>query len=759
MSRVVWLAAMLVAIGAAVVVVLPRFRAQTPPQASGVTATPTNRATQPNGKVPPTSEELIGAALAAGNLSYEESLLQRAYAIYGDSRVEPAFRSPVVDWEAGDRLFHEVDKNEQTLSAGLLEALAPFRVRPNDPTSIFSRPRDVLPAQLTTPADWVNYVVPGTDVRLWMLGSDLTPLEKTYGPMVSSVWQVFPKFFPHPTGDAAESIANLNPDIETDVYLVHGTTIDIRVAQCRQQNPPPDCTLKGRGHVGRAPEAPPRRANRSAGYVLADVDQDPDELLATIAHELAHVTQHNFDADEDVIGGIGEGSATWVEYKVLKELGKLPRMPYGYLDPAAYLSEAFFKTLDVPLTDGPNQYASWLFYQYAAIEFGNDIVTRIWQRAGAIGIDKFKAIDDVVSFEEHFPKFAVRNWNQDGVPRKYKSWDSTFPPELKPETINLMPTNPSRVELDEPVPNLAAQYYYYSAFDQPVRRITFENLYNGLPGAHVWALKKVGSTWQPPEDWTADETRVLCRDIPTENVSELVLVVSNSDIDKPLPPAHPKPRVRTEDVGCVTLEGWAKATLRVNKPGTNMTYVASLMTVQFRPRSVQNPDTGNTEYDLLPTSVVWTANGTEGDCRMTGSTVINFPMYVDQPLDPARLVFGYMNVVSADNGDFHSIMIHGIDQQSRMTRSCPGSPPRVRVGPYPSAQLLHILSQSNTHTGNAVSYKGQQTFDPERFQDNLPPAALEMLKGLPNASGLLNRRGGEVVYTFEWELKPRQSGP
>jgi hypothetical protein len=394
------------------------------------------------------------------------------------------------------------------------------------------------------------------------------------------------------------------------------------------------------------------------------------------------------------------------------------------------------------------------------MELGNDVVKRIWQNhALGAGVTGARTVNKVVPFAEHFPKFAIRNWNQDGVPVKYKDGDGTFPSGLMPSPVILMPSDPALRELDEPVPSLAAQYYYYSALDQSVRRITFENLYLGLPGAHIWALKKVGNNWQPPEDWTAVDKRMLCRDIPTENVSELVLIVSNTDLDNPLPPAHPKPRVRTEDVGCVTLEGWAKATLRINNPGTNMTYVASLTTVQFRPRSVQDPDTGNTEYDLLPTSVVWTANGMEGDCRMTGSTVINFPMNVDQPLDHTRLVFGYMNVVTADNGDFHSIMIHGVDPQSKMTRTCPGSPPRVRVGPYPSAHLLYILSQANTHTGKSVSYKGQQTFDPERLQDSLPPAALEALKGLPNTSGLLNRRGGEVVYTFEWELNPRQSGP
>lgn len=751
------LIATLVALAVVLAILIPRVKnGSRSPADTHTAAGSAGKATTSSEANPavPTSEELIAAALKAGTITYEESLVQRAFAWLDDPRLPKQFRSPIVDWEAGGLLLDEIHRKEATLSQATLTVLAPFRARPSDPTSVFNQPRtDAVKSQYVPGSEyWTSMLVPGgagwTPLRIWIKGGQ--PELLRYLADVKSMWASYHKFFVDPWEDDGNPDLDFNPDDAVDMYL-------LRVGETDRRCPSTPCQVAARSNGGWTTVAKPDNGRQCAGFVVINLDQRRDEVIGAMAHELAHTGQRMYDCTDRHFF-LDEGSATWVGYKVLKDLGIKPDYGYDYLqNPRRY---SFFPNLRRSLDHPANAYASWPFYYYASMELGNDVVKRIWQsHALGAGVTGARTVDKVVPFAEHFPKFAIRNWNQDGVPVKYKNDDGTFPPDLMPSPVTLMPSEPATRELDEPVPSLAAQYYYYSALDQSVRRITFQNLYLGLPGAHVWALKKVGSDWQPPEDWTADERRILCRDIPKEDVSELVLIVSNSDMDKPLPPTHPKPRVLTEEVGCVTVEGWAKATLRVNKPGTNMTYVASLTTVQFRPRTVQDPDTGNTEYDLLPTSVVWTANGTEGDCRVTGSTVVNIPSYVDQPLDPVRLAYGYMNVVSADGGDFHSIMIHAIDPKSRLTVTCPGSQPRVRVGPYPSAQLLHILSQSNTHTGNGVSYKGQQTFDPERLQDSLPAPALEALKALRGGSALLNRRGGEVVYTFEWELRPRQSGP
>jgi hypothetical protein len=152
--------------------------------------------------------------------------------------------------------------------------------------------------------------------------------------------------------------------------------------------------------------------------------------------------------------------------------------------------------------------------------------------------------------------------------------------------------------------------------------------------------------------------------------------------------------------------------------------------------------------------VVWTVSGVKGGCKVEGKMLVNIPDLLDLPLDPTRPSYGYLNVVSKDGGDFHSLKVMTFDPAARLRKFCPNSD-KPQLEPFDSAILLNILSEPNTHTGNAVSFKGRQTLDPDRFQDNLPAPALELLKNLPQAQELLNRRGGNFVYTFNWELRPR----
>ena len=115
-----------------------------------------------------------------------------------------------------------------------------------------------------------------------------------------------------------------------------------------------------------------------------------------------------------------------------------------------------------------------------------------------------------------------------------------------------------------------------------------------------------------------------------------------------------------------------------------------------------------------------------------------------------------------------------------MRQTCPGDPPIVSGEPMGVAHLLNILTYANIHNGNAVMYSGKQTFDPARIQNNIPMSPGSALSNLLNApgsafitpeiqrqlkeaQGALDRvaaeSGGKVVYTFEWELRPRSGTP
>jgi len=748
---------MLIALVVAVVMLVPRFRS------------PLNEVTKGGAKdsrgqsagsqrddtdaLPATSEEVIAEALKKADITYEESLLQRAYAIFDDPRLDPLFRSPVMNWDAASALFVEIDSKETSLSAGLLAALEPFRVRPNDPRSIVNRPRaDVVKTR--QPHDsaigWIGRAVPNTNLRIWIKGSpvDLDP----YEPLFEAVWREFQGIFSYPDDDAPGPDLATNPDGAIDFYLIHGREVDPRVDYCFAANSNPVwCTIGATGGVTKPAE--PRRFRKSSAYVQLNRSMlNEDVLVDAIAHELAHVTQFGHDNNEN--WWLKDSTASWAAYRVMKKLRRNPTVSYDY-------AARFMKGLHLPLDRMDraehNQYDAWLFFLYTSTELGDHIVEEVWRQAERAGIDDIKAVNEAIPLDKHFPLFTVRNWNRAEPGPAYTTWDRTFRPGLMPDPINAMPTNPAMVTLDEPLPKLSAQYYHYTAFDANVRRITLQNFYALVPDAHIWALKKVGSDWKMPEDWSRDNVKVLCRDLPQDDVSELVLIVSNSSMTGPLPPG-PQPRVVTEEVGCETVEGTAKATLRRKDGGVDLTYVASLTTVQFRPRTVQDQEF-NVQYDLLPTSVVWSVTGTEGDCTVNGRAVVNIPSFIDQPLDPTRPAWGYLNVVSKEGGDFHSIHISAVDPNARATKTCPGNPPSVTKVPIVAGYLSKILRQTNTHNGNDVIYSGRQTLDADRFMDNLPPEALEVLKNFPQAQAMLNRQGGKYVYTFEWEMKPRQRSP
>jgi hypothetical protein len=370
----------------------------------------------------------------------------------------------------------------------------------------------------------------------------------------------------------------------------------------------------------------------------------------------------------------------------------------------------------------------------------------------------------------------VLNWNKDSVQMKYRDTDRTFRQGLEPgELFIFSPAAAGTFELNETIETVAARYYDFS-FPSDVRRITLRNFYSEVPNAHIWALKKTPSGWDVPEDWSRAPLKMFCRDFPKEDVSELVLIVSNTDLNTALPDGRPTPQVIAEGVGCETVEGTAQSSLHINKPElhTDLTYVSSIAVLKFRARTIQDPQkgqfvqnpitgqtavypgTGNVEYDLLPTSVIWTVSGIKDGCKVDGKMLVDIPDYTDQPLDPTRPAFGYLNVVSKDGGDFHSVKVMTFSPSARMRKICPNIE-EPQKDAFDSAILLNVLSEPNTHNGNAVSYKGHQTFDPDRFEDQLPPAARELLKNMPQAQQALRNRPapGRLVYTFDWELRPR----
>ena len=492
---------------------------------------------------PPTSEHLIAAALEAGDITNEQSLLYRAYALYDLPGLPDEFRSETIDYHAALELFTEVVENESTLSPGLLEQLAPFRARPADPISIFNNPPGA--ATVAAPAIWHSLSAGGGQARVWVKDGPGWDYDlATYAAEVTRVWTPLGSIFRRPIPDTPGA-ANVNPDSAIDIYFVDVGTIDPRKAGCAAVPTPPNCALTWAGaYTG---YTAPQTAQTSSAYVMVATGQSGPRLTYVLAHELMHAGQHAYDFNEAL--WIKDATATWGGFRVLQDLGETRQELYG-------MAGRFFTELDQPLTLDTGyldeqRYRRWLFFLFASMEKGDSIVTKIWEKAAAMGVQNAQAVDQAFPFATNFDDFAVRNWNMKPPLLKwYRDADNTFPTYLAPKTKPYpIYFNEEHTESDS-IPPLASVYYDYK-FGDLVHKVKFTNLITGHPTGRIWALIKTPQGWKDPLELTNTAEKLFCRDLATDNVSELVIIVSNSDMTAPL--AGSKFKLKSDVESC---HGW-----------------------------------------------------------------------------------------------------------------------------------------------------------------------------------------------------------
>ena len=518
----------------------------------------------------PTSEGLIAAALGSGSITLEESLLYRALALYDSPGLPQEFRSSVPDMHAAGDLLGEIDAREKTLSPGLLQQLAPYRARPNDPISIYN----TLPARTgaangrivfaaDTVPTWKSLPTAGGKARVWVKASATADAElRAHVDDVARVWAAYPGIFTYPRPDKVEaSTAAVNPDSAIDFYFVDASDLDPRRPACRADPSLPDCVF-GTANYGYAQRAAEKVGNKSSGYLVIDAATGGDQLIDTLAHELAHAGQFAYDEGES--DWLVESTATWVAFKVMKQLGRKPEFAYKWLG-------QFFKQLDQPLAREAdyNAYGSWLYFLFASMKKGDGVVTDIWKAAAADGVQGEKAVDKVFPFEGNFADFSVRDWNKDPVDPLYKSADDTFPKGHQPEIRNKTKTleGGKTDSLNVSLPPLASAYFEY-VFPDSALDVTFENTLSGVANAHVWAIENVKDKWLAPVDWTKQARPTFCRAVPDEDLGQVIVVVSNTSMTKDLKVPEP-PRMVAGTKGCSGWSGTMTGTYKWNMPNTH----------------------------------------------------------------------------------------------------------------------------------------------------------------------------------------------
>ncbi len=535
-------------------------RAATDPLDAGAPPTP-----QPD---PTTSRDLIAAALAAGQIDWPTSLLDRIWAQWGDPRLPSALVAP--GSSTGDDLGIGIDSFlfRKDIPDGVYASMQPYLVRPTDPSSAFyPKGRTALTALGAGVAPAVAR--PASDVVTALADcGPSSPWASQNGLHAFKVWATCTGNY---AADIAAAVAELNdvwgpetnlmgqplPDDGTggdssiDVYLVDSTS------QCAPDRSP--CATLPANAAGAAIEAPAAPGHEkplatSAFLILPrSLVADPRVLKLELIHELFHALEfaHN-------INGLKTQAATYWQVEADAKwaqawLGSQPSQ--GIADQIRYwiYTPYFvnkFQFRDVPLNQ-PNTEADHAAYRafiwpfFAQQESGGPLVVgQIWKALE--GVTSFGAADDATdrafSFSDHFADFAFRNLNMelkpgDPVEPRYKALDSTFPDGFgpwgdrrKPQvTVTVSPPGVTN-DINEKLAPLTSHYRTVT-IDPSVHRLVLD--FSGLTGGDVKPDAVV--ELNQPDGSTVWQRRTLspgsttwCLDDPDNQITAFLLILSNA---------------------------------------------------------------------------------------------------------------------------------------------------------------------------------------------------------------------------------------
>jgi hypothetical protein len=525
-----------------------------PPAASGSTAASTAGPAASDGApgVPdpsaepyvPSSKDLIRRAQADGRLDARTAMLYRVFALFGAPELPAEYRSDV--WAEDNAVLAHAQSELEHLPSDVAEAIRPFLARPTDPSSAFhGRPASaslqlastrssVRTAAVTCGANGWASIDGVSHFKVWGrcgTGFDNGDLELVAG-ILDVLWTEESTYMGRqPVPDAGGP--DEGGDDRVDVYLIANCVT--RAGGCQSHG-------GLAGVMGAPPFSGASGALASSGFMMINraTIGDP-ETPATIAHEVFHLIQNAFNwevtwASTDEYW-FTEASATWAEYRFV---GDPTSTAYRYME---------YQASDLALQDhvDNNIYRSFVWPLFMEEEVGPGTVAATWAAVqGVATTDGFTdVIDAQLPFKDHFRDFAVRDWNDEelaGVIGPMLPIGAVGTPRLIPRlgrrgTSATLPANPAgtaprpfAVAIDSLAP-----WFQYLAVNDDVGQVTLD--FGGVqprPAFDVDLLVNVPGIGWDRRQVVGDRIQ-LCRNVPADKVTEIVVVVSNHDKD---PAAH-----------------------------------------------------------------------------------------------------------------------------------------------------------------------------------------------------------------------------
>jgi hypothetical protein len=249
------------------------------------------------------------------------------------------------------------------------------------------------------------------------------------------------------------------------------------------------------------------------------------------AHEFFHAFAYAFHKSDCsyTYGSWEEALATWAGDYVYPHDDEEHRQPAG-LEKAQFSMNVL-------------SYNAWVFPYFVTktdrggAKFVRDVLN-VWEDLHADpGIDS--QLDG--GFKKQWPEFSLYAWNQDPVTKtrlgkSFREWDrfgkvpaEGAPGGLTKQSVALGGAALKKFPLPVALGPLTRQYFHIQITDPKARDLTYDNTISFFPTADVHAFVKLADGSWRIDDWNK-ETVEYCRDEPSQDVRELIVVASNSSI-------------------------------------------------------------------------------------------------------------------------------------------------------------------------------------------------------------------------------------
>jgi len=624
--------------------------------------------------LPPSTYELIDAAVAAGTIDAETGLLYKVYYEFGDSRL-PAQYLGRNDGRNESSGAVEAKSTYSTLSAQTQALVLPFLAPPTDPQSWYQQRLALVSGQAAgasaarsqtrlagrragarTAAVAAVATAPSacsgpdpfnlTDAILTQNGKVCVHywLSNTYGSAAglsdlelgveaqamaneidATIWPKLTGLFGNPPV-GADGLLHIYVQSATSFYL-EANTLGLTI----ESSEGPSC----------GPQTVP------SIYIQHGLPNWPGVL----AHEITHAILDRTLTADGCTGSnyfwLHEATATWAMHYVYP-----PKNTGGEQDYA----RRFLNFPELPLETFNNlhQYGAYLLDLYmtqgdstSTPNTNTNKVPQVWE--AYTSLDALQAIDSVIGgLDQKWPEFALYNWNRQqqgcgGAPYAYYAkWDclNTMVREstgASPTVVDLKGAVAGVYPLPHLIKHLSAKYWHFDLTqDSTIRRVRLVQPYsqNNPSGfVKVQAIVKLHSGgWQSAVDWTGFAQKTLCRDKAQENVDELVIVISHSNFEDPSAQVSDTgangaiaTKLQVSALGCSNWSGTANLAYQ-HSGFENVVETAAATNVTWTFDYEDWTDTQDTQdFKLTAGSVKWTHTGNIPSLGCSGTSSGTFP--------------------------------------------------------------------------------------------------------------------------------------